>query len=815
MDSTIRLRQLNQAELSGFVSGIFSLFPQANTSGNIVPSQSGVFNIGSSSYPYAQGFFNQLNIHSGSGINFGNTSFRAYTSGSNAYLNVGGIIISSTGDNIYIQGPSGATGPSGHSGVSGPTGTSVTGIWYDTSNNHLYFGLSDNTVTNFNFQGLSGATGASLTGFFQSGDLIFPQFDNFRGSGAPIKLIAGPVGPPGSINLNFFSGLNSPSDVSGLFPSGVVIDPYYDNSYGAAISLMRGMSYTFDSSGLATHAITAGDTGLMGLVFSGQTIPYQVGDQSNYYENSGSTGYWRPFFFDPSTPTGILMSTNGLDETFNTGVYGTSLTTNIYRTKISFTAEFTAQNHYRYGFATYTIGEDTTSDVILIPSGYAYVVGDVYFSSGIGPVGPLGPSGEQGPQGSPGNIGPSGQPGNDGVGVSSYNYLQSGSNTYFLQFVFEDGSLGPWVPLPSGGPSGVAGPQGLVGSLTNYFSGEFSPTTNYKQNDTISSSGSSYIYTNASSGAGFYPSDTTHWQMLAKKGDVGATGATGYADKYYSSFPVVSGFPTGVGSYVNGITGITVNGSSLSGSAAKFTTGQVVSFKNQSLAGYAYSPYQQIIVSTNTNTGSYFYANINSYDSINGIISFTVATGLSNLTGIQNVTIDASHNILWSGYENATINLGANIISGAVGPQGSQGVQGPGGLPSVMRNDSHTMSYNLEVGADYYKIQPSGTDVFNILITGVYDAGAYSAILGIDCNYFSTGQSIIVKVVNSGVLYGNAEPPLFYLSGSGVSNGKIKWPNGIYTRPNGGESYIYTLLRFPDEFGSFSCYGTYSNPYFI
>jgi hypothetical protein len=812
MDSTIRLRQLNQAELSGFVSGVFSLFPKVNISGSIIPSGSGIYDLGSATYPYAKAFFNQLNINSGSGINFGNTSFRAYTSGSVAYINIGGITISSSGENIYIQGPSGVAGPSGHIGATGSTGIGITGIIYDTNTHILTFGLSNGSGNSFNFQGLSGATGASLTGFFQSGDLIFPQFDNFRGSGAPIKLIAGPVGPPGSINLFFYSGNGCNSTDIVDFPSGVIINPYYDTSYGAPISLMRGMSYTLDSSGLNTHLITSQDTGLMGLVFSGQTIPYQVGDQSNYYENSGSTGYWRLFFFDPLTPTGVLISTAGLDETFNTGVYGNSLTTNLYRTKISFVANFTAQDHYRYGFATYTIGEDTTNDIILNPSGYAYVVGDVYFSSGIGPVGPFGPSGQPGPQGIQGNIGPSGQAGDNGVSVVSYNYLQSGTNSYFVQFIFGDGSLGNWIPLPSGGPSGVAGPQGLVGSLTNYFSGEFSPTTNYKQNDTISSSGSSYIYTNVSSGAGFYPTDTTHWQILAKKGDVGATGATGYADKYYSNFPIVSGFPTGAGSYPNGFTGITVNGSSLSGSASKFTTGQIVSFRNPSLIGYAYSPYQQILVSTNTNTGSYFYANINSYDSINGIISFTVATGLSNLTGIQNVTIDASHNVLWSGYGNATINLGANTVSGATGPQGFQGIQGPGGLPSVMRNATKTMSYNLELGADSYTIQPSGTDVFNILITGVYQPGAYSAKLDIDCTYFSPGQSIIIKVRNSGVLNGNGESPLFIISG--VNKGDIKWPNGIYTKPDNGQVYIYTLLRFPDEFGSFSCYGTYSNPYF-
>ena len=95
-DSSIRLRQLNQAELSGFVSGIFSLLSQPTVpTGNIIPSNSGVSTIGSPAYPYFGGYFNQVNLPSGSGINFGNTSFTAYTSGGFACVNVGGVTISS------------------------------------------------------------------------------------------------------------------------------------------------------------------------------------------------------------------------------------------------------------------------------------------------------------------------------------------------------------------------------------------------------------------------------------------------------------------------------------------------------------------------------------------------------------------------------------------------------------------------------------------------------------------------------------------------------------------------------------------------
>ena len=812
---------MNQAELSGFVSGIFNLFPPANLSQGFLPNQSGVFSLGSAAFPYAQAFLNQLNLNSGGKVNFGDTSFRAYTSGSVAYLDVGGILISSSGENIYIQGPSGSVGPSGHSGVAGPTGVGVTGIWYDNSNHNLYFGMSNSNVIDFNFTALSGASGVSLTGFFQSGDSIFPMFDNFRGSGAPIKLIAGPVGPPGSINLNFFSGDYCGSTSPVPFPSGVVINPYYDSSFGAPISLMRGMAYTFDSSGLNTHVITEQDTGLMGKVFSGQTIPFQVGDKSNYFVNDTTTGYWRLAFFDKDVPTGILFNTDNrpwyFEETTNTEIYGSSLVNNLYRTKVSFTADFSAKNEYKYGFMTYTIGADTTSDVILSNTGYAYVVGNVYFSSGIGPVGPTGepgPSGARGIPGNPGAIGPSGEAGADGKSISSYNYYDSGNNNYFLQFVFEDSSVGPWFKLPNGGPSGAAGPQGPIGSLTNYFSGEYSSFANYKQNDTISYSGSSYVYVNPSSGIGHNPSDSSYWQLLAKRGDVGATGATGYADKYYSIFPVISGLPTGVGSFANNITGISVNGVSVSGISSKFLPNSDISFKNPSLIGYAYSPNQKVLVSSNSYTGSYFYGNVNSYDSSMGMISLKVSSGISDFSGILGTTIDGANNILWYNYGNATINLGANLMSGAVGRQGDKGDKGDQGIPgtpSVMRNFESVVSFNLEGSADSVTLQPASYDVFSIWVTGVFGYGAYSPKINIDCSSFLVGQSIIIKVRNSGVLYGNGEPPLFFISG--VGEAPIKWPNGIYTRPNIGEAYIYTLLRFPDEFGQFACYGTYSNPY--
>jgi len=721
MDSTIRLRQLNQAELSGFVMGLFSLLPEPNISGGFLPSQSGVFNIGSSSFPYSKAYFNELNLHSGSGINFGATSFRAYTSGSNAYLNIGGIIISSSGENIYIQGPVGDTGPSGHSGVAGPTGIGVTGIWYNTSNNHLYFGLSNNTVTNFNFQGLSGATGTSITGFFQSGEYIYPQFDNFKGSGAPIKLLAGPVGPPGSIFLNFFSGVGSDSvDTNIPFPSGVTINPYFYSSYGPPISFMRGMAYTCDSSGLNTHKITAQDTGLMGIVFSGQTIPFQVGDSINYYENSGTTGYWRFSLFPLDTPTGILFSSEINPEYFvevsNTGAYGTSLINNLYRTQVSFTAGFTAQDHYRYGFMTYSLGEDTVNDVILTTSGYAYVVGEAYFSSGVGPIGP---TGGPGPTGNDGPIGPSGD---RGYSVVSYDYSGAGNSSY-IRFVFSDGTRGSWVPLPSGGPSGTAGP---AGSISNHFSGDFIGGHYYPNETVVTYLGSSFINTGLTPTSNVPPASP--WQMLAASGTVGSVGGVG---------------PTGpAGSISN-------------------------HFSGEFIAGHSY-PNDYIV----TSYGSSY-----------------VNTG----TTTTNVPPASPWQLL--------------AKSGSIGPQGIPGV------PTLLRNNSWSGNYyqpsqvNLQLDVGNYEL-------FDILITGGTPAlGTNGINVSFSWGTFATGKSIVLKIRNSGAT--NLSPPLFTFSGVNDNNATpIKWPNSFYPRPDDGVANIYTIIKFPDEFGQPAVYGTYSNPYF-
>jgi hypothetical protein len=751
-DSTIRLKQINQTELASFVSGIFSLFSLPNVSGSFTPSGSGTYNVGSSLHPYGQMFANQLNLASGSGINFGPTNLNAYVSGGNAYINIGGYLISSSGTNaIFIQGPSGATGASGVAGPSGSSGVGITGINYDTSSHVLSFLLSNGHSTGFNFQGLSGASGVSLTGFYQSGQYIFPQFDNFRGTGHPVLLIAGPPGPPGSISLNFQQSGTQYMSVGNApttgFPKQVIINPYYNSNSFPDMTFMRGMSYTLDVSGLNTHALTSSDLTTLSGYFSGQMMPFHVGDQTNYYVDSKNTGYWRLAFFPSGTPTGIY-STNydpynifpaAEAETTNQAVYTNSLVNNAYRTKISFTTNFGASSLYQYGFILYSLGQDTTTDSVLAASanstGFAIVVGNAIFSSQAGPAGQIGPSGLQGPVGS-GVQGPQGLRGNDGADVVGYTYSGSGSSL-FIQFQLANGIPQAWIPLPQGGPSGASG---AAGTLSNNFAGTFNTGTIYGNDNIVYYGGSSYVNT-GSLISGIVP-PSSPWQILAQSGAIGLTGPTG-------------------------ATGLTGPAGSLSNHFSGVYSG---------IYGY---PTNTVV----TYSGSSF-----------------INTGVATISGI------APTGSPWQ-----------VLASGSIGPIGPSGVPGP-----LRPQNFFSLVYGNGIGSQSSGclLDPSLYDMYSLQISsGVSGnaAGVNPVAITISGANFATGQSLIIKIRNINVPQNNGtSSQLFNLqsvsvNGSGIN---IKWPANQYSFPNSGTANIYTLLRFPDETGLPSFYGTYSNPYF-
>lgn len=812
MDSLIRLNQLNLSELSGYIASVFNSFPQQNISGNLTPSGSGVYSLGSSTNYYKNVYVNGISIPSGSGITIGNSFVTAYTSGGAGVIQIDGYLITSSGDFISIQGPQGIQGPTGATGETGPTGVGITGVSYDQENYILTFKLSNGIETGVEIPPLTGATGVSITGFYQSGNFIFPQFDYFRGIGEAIELPSGArgfQGLPGTVLLYFNSGIG---DFEGKFdsvnfPSSVRILDYYNSGSFPSISLMRGMSYTFDVSGLNTHVITVEDYSIITGVLNDPTIPFsKVGEDSNYYSDPlNGSGYWRIAFFDSGAFTGIYSGQYDGESSFytqysgkNEEVYGESLYYDTYRSRITFNTKFTAKSQYKYGFVVYSLGEEQDSvltEGAIGSKSIAIIVGDVYVSSGVGPPGPQGPQGIEGPPGT--GVGPKGDP---GAGITAIN-----QDEFKIRFVFEDNTTSEWISLPSGGPSGASG---LPGSLTNYFRGEYLNTTTYKQNDTVSRNGSTYIYINGTNNSGKPPESYlgSYWQLLAKsgeKGETGATGPSGIADRYSSNFFVSSGLPTGINNFIGGSTGITVNGINLSGTGAIFKTGDSVSFRNSGIIGYSYTPYQNIILSSNSISNSYFFGKVNSYNSFSGIINFIVESGG---TGIVDNTISGGY-FLWYNYNNVSLNLGANLMSGSPGPQGPIGPQGPAGNPSLLRN---TGVIYLKTG-DFIVLNPSVLDVFNITITGNGQIwGADSVKIDFNWDYFQTGKCVLLKISNSGVTEGNEDRPLFAFSG--LSTG-IRWPSNIYTRPDNNETYIYSILRFMDEDNKISCFGTYSNPY--
>ena len=122
MDSLIRLNQIYQPELSGYIANIVSSLLTFNTSGDIIPSGSGVQNLGSETNYYKNLYVNGISVPSGSGITIGNTFFTAYSSGGAGIVQIGEYTITSSGNFISIQGPQGIQGPKGDQGEQGIQG---------------------------------------------------------------------------------------------------------------------------------------------------------------------------------------------------------------------------------------------------------------------------------------------------------------------------------------------------------------------------------------------------------------------------------------------------------------------------------------------------------------------------------------------------------------------------------------------------------------------------------------------------------------------------------------------------------------------
>lgn len=95
----------------------------------------------------------------------------------------------------------------------------------------------------------------------------------------------------------------------------------------------------------------------------------------------------------------------------------------------------------------------------------------------------------------------------------------------------EPGSAGPAGARGNAGPQGPTGPSGAIGpqgpSGWDQWRGPWVASTPYVERDAVEFAGSSYIATSNVTSATDPATDTANWDLVAAKGDTGATGATG------------------------------------------------------------------------------------------------------------------------------------------------------------------------------------------------------------------------------------------------------------------------------------------------
>ena len=733
--SQIKVRQISPTELSGFVNGtMFSSLSGTgiNIGGNIISTGSGLYSLGGTNHYFKNLYTNNINIPSGSGIMFGNTSLTAFTSGNAGVLNVGGYTITSSATALSIIGPSGPSGLQGIQGITGNSGVGITG--YTTSNNQLTFYYSNGTSGNALQlpSGATGATGAFATGSIVSGNYISFVFSN-GSTGASFYIPSGEQGEQGPVgNIYYDFGVLSnyttgdPQPPLAYFPD---VNPSITEN--PPLNFVKGMDYGIGYSGLSTYLMSG-------------YIP------TNYYvDDWGQTGYLQLVFFTSDAVPGRYISgqtlTTGysdianLLDTVNLHPISTNRTFNTYINQMSMSVGFDSDELYYYGFQRYSMALQAPIDGDSVPGEWGFYILGQANTSYFGPAGPSGAAGLQGIPGPQGDIGLNGIDGPVGIGITGVT-----SNGASLQLGFSDGSTSQWITLPQGGAQGETGPQGPSG-------------------------------------------------LQGLPGPTGATGAQGYADTYFAEF-----YPNDM--QITGNVGINkqVSGASTwvlcQGNNRTCQPGDKIWFNTPSLVGKAYSPWQNIIFADNDfSNARYFYASVVSFNNNNGEMQCVVNSNPSP------VGMVGGYNQLYN-YSLIDMNLGGLGSSGAIGPQGIQGPMGNTGYAIFQNTFSH-LSPN-----DTTTVNPGSYDSWNFDFTGEYNT------INILSNTFSTGQTLIIKVRNTGSLNATENSLLFWQVNS--SGNVLKFPYNIPPpAPDPNNASIYTFLRFVDENNLPSIYCTFSANY--
>ena len=753
MDSRIRISQVNQGEFTGFLRQ--ALGPLLSGTGfliqnsHFIPSGSGLSDLGSSSKPFRELFAKEITLPSGSGIWFGSDFVTAYTSGNQGVIKIGNFTVSTSGNLQGIIGPSGASGV-GFSGATGASGISVSGMsGVGSTGFRLVF--SNGTLSNSLalLSGATGATGVGLTGFKMVGLTgIQPLFSNGT-TGSGILLPSGQRGLQGRAGAIRYDVSDFTGFTGNLEPKAYIYDiDENGDTYNPDIYLVKGMSYNLGYSGL----------NLSGVTITGNGVDYATGNfQSNYFIESGITGYLKFVLFDP-TVTGLYSNPKtgryirqeilGEGGNYNDILAKVVTTSNLYnieettnRGELTFNVKLAADADLKYGFQKYNF---YTQEAIDSAGAWGfYVLGDVNLDF----YGRTGQPGPAGADGIPGTQGERGLRGLDGAAGASITGVERSVND--IRFLLSNGQSTDWITLPTGGPSGATGPQGPTG-----------------------------------------PSGAT--------GATGPQGPTGLADRYATSFSYTDTSYNGTGQALYK----RVSGSStwnlVTGTGRRFTPGDEISFYNNGTVGKAYTTWQKLIFAdTPASRAQYFYGDVTSYNSSNGLLSFTVSNDPQPLGTF------AGNEIRLDNYAIVELNLGGLGSPGASGASGAVGPQGPIGNTGnpvfvINSNTSGLVDGTNTIRFDQY-------DFWDLYFTGANNQ------IYFDYSTFSTGQTVMLCIGNSGDSENiNTGPtPLIIWE-----NDYIKFPSNVQApAPNPSTANIYTFVRLPDKAGNKRIFGTYSVGY--
>jgi collagen type VII alpha len=840
--SLIKLRQLDQTELSGYIQQFQAGVPTssgASFSQNIIPSVSGLYTLGNTGNYWQTLYSNSIYLPSGSGITFGNQTFVP------------------SGNALVISGPSGSTiissttnyvtyvGPQGPVGATGASGAKITGASADVNYNVTFF-LNDGSSTNpislpsgaVGPSGYAGPSGASVTGSItgtNSSGQYFKFLYSNGATGIPIYVpsgVQGADGEVGGVTLYFqnltglFTGQSSPIvSVAGL--SGTYVG-------GPDINLIKGFSYKFNFSGInsllyeptnaTTNFIAYGDNDAG--YYSAYDGSQLVNGLGNPLINLGNSGALLLTLFASTTPlgrylwkengaatTGIVSSGLLIDPTtvFENYAYvpenlivGSNSYNFYWKTEGTVRFSDSVQSNYKYGFALYN-ADSLQNPPVLQDSEAFYVLGNLNLAYAplAGPQGPTGPQGIPGPAGV---SGPSGSVGATGIGVSGVTTNIVGGILNGFQIVLTNGQVvGPYL-IPTGGP---VGPSGAVGPAGSQGTSGISVTGVNQLNST----GINFALSN---------NTTTNPVILP----VGPQGPSGLADKYYSYFdPAVLNI-SGLVNYTGFQTGIDgVNWKNATGNArSQLSTGMYVKiFGSPTLpfANRTYSTSQNLVFAQRGQPSNYFGAQVVSFDGSNLTFYVTPQVGYWTYNGLT---------ILGSNGNLVDVNLGS---LNATGPTGTSvtGVSGyyngssqTTGIKFLFSDTTSSQVFPLPVGPQ----GPAGTtQAFRTTyITGNSDTTNPILVgyAGADfVNMDLAGSAAGFISINSGTVTGTGQVVMLMVRNSGYAGGTVDFvpENQFYfvnnikpAFPSDNLSFnIYTFLKGIDYNSHPVYYCTYAANY--